>query len=85
LELYRASIAMYSSKVNGHFGMLNEGSYFLDVIMKNPLGVSLSWWKDRKGFVVLKKGSKRGVIIWGFTDCTELGRHAGVTSVIHTL
>ena len=51
--------------------------------MKNPLGVSLSWWKARKGVVGLKKGSKRAVIFWGFTDCTEPG-HAGVTFVVHT-
>jgi hypothetical protein len=63
--------------------MLNECSFFLDAIMKNPLGVSLSWWKARKSVVGLKKGSKRAVIFWGFTDCTELG-HAGVTFVVHT-
>jgi len=63
--------------------MLNECSFFLDAIMKNPLGVSsLSWLKARKGVVGLKKGSKRAVIFWGFTDCTEPG-HAGVTFV-HT-
>jgi hypothetical protein len=76
---------MHSSKANGYFGILNEGSCLLDVIMKNPLGASLPWWKARKGVVGLKKGSKRGVIFWGFTDCTEPGRDAGVTFVIHTL
>jgi len=58
LGLYGASIAMHSPKVNGYVGMLNEGSLLLDVIMKNPLGASLSWWKARKGVVSLKKVSK---------------------------
>jgi len=49
---------MHSPKVNGYVGMLNEGSLLLDVIMKNPLGASLSWWKARKGVVGLKKVSK---------------------------
>jgi hypothetical protein len=43
---------MHSLKVNGYFGMLNEDSFFLGVIMQNPLGASLSWWKARKGVVV---------------------------------